>query len=372
MIAAAGSAPGRTTGRLTGLRLLAGSAAPPLLAVLGAVVIGAALMLAAGHDPIAAYRAMLGGALGGRGFAGLLATLARATPIVGMGLAAAVALRGGFLNLGGEGQLVLGALASALFALRVPLPGPLLLPAALLAGALAGGAWAMLARALEVRLRVPLLIGSLLLSYPARYLASYLVNHPLRDVASGMSQTFRIPQSVELVRLTAGARLHAGALVVLALVLAAAWIVRRTGAGYELRMTGKNPRFARYGGVDVRRLGFGAMLASGAVAGLVGALEVLGTHHRFIDGALTDPLYAWTGLMAALLAGSRPLGVLAAGLFFSAVTTGGFAMERGARVPRELSQVLQALMILLIAARGSFHFSRPAAGSVSPQGAQSP
>ncbi len=335
-------------------------AMPTVLAILGAMTLGAALMLAAGHDPAAAYRAMFFGALGGRGFSGLLATLARATPIVGMGLAAAVALRGGFLNLGGEGQLVFGGLATAVVALHVPLPGPLLLPAALVAGALAGAAWAMLARVLDVKFKVPLLIGTLLLNYPARYLASYVVGHPLRDIASGMPQTPRIPESVELVRLVAGARLHAGALVVLALVLAAAWVLRRTATGYELRMTGKNPRFARVGGVDVRRLGHGAVLLSGAIAGGVGALEVLGTHHRFIDGALTDPLYAWTGLMAALLAGSSPLGVLAAGLFFSAVHTGGFAMERGTRVPRELSQVLQALMILGIAARGSLRFSRGA------------
>ncbi len=344
------------------LKSLAGRAQPTLAAILGAMAIGALLMLATGHDPIAAYQAMLGGALGGRGFSGLLATLARATPIAGMGLAAAVALRGGFLNLGGEGQLVLGGLAAATVALYAPLPGLLLLPASVLAGALAGGAWALLARALETRLGVPLLIGTLLLNYPARYLASYVVTHPLRDVASGMSQTFRVPESVELARLAPGARLHAGALVVLALVLAAAWIVRRTRAGYELRMTGENPRFARYGGIDVRRLGLGAMLASGAIGGLVGALEVLGTHHRFIDGALTDPLYAWTGLMAALLAGSSPLGVLAAGLFFAGVVTGGFGMERGARVPRELSRVLQALMILLIAARGALHFGRSDVG----------
>ncbi len=337
-------------------RALAEHALPTVLSILGAMTIGAGLMLAAGQDPIAAYRAMIDGALGGRGFSGLLATLARATPIVGMGLAAAVALRGGFLNLGGEGQLVFGGLAAALVGLHAPVPGPLLLPAAMLAGALAGSAWALLARLLDVRFGVPLLIGTLLLNYPARYLASYLVNHPLRDVASGMSQTHRLPEATELARLATGARLHVGALIVLALVLAAAFIIQRTWAGYELRMTGKNPSFASYGGIDVKRLGLGAMLMSGAIAGLVGALEVLGTHRRFIDGALTDPLYAWTGLMAALLAVSSPLGVLAAGLFFSAVTTGGFGMERGAQVPRELSQVLQALIILLIAARGGLRF----------------
>ena len=330
----------------------------PLLAILGAFSAGALLMLLTGHDPLSAYREMFEGALGGRRFANLMATLARATPIVGMGLAAAVALRGGYLNLGGEGQLVLGGLAAALVALYTPLPTVLLLPLVLLSGALAGAAWALLATVLEKRFHVPLLIGTLLLSYPARFLASYLVNYPFRDVASGMSQSFRIPESLELPRLVAGSRLHSGSLIVLMLVLAAAWTMRRTRAGYALRMTGLNPRFARYGGIDTRRLGFGAMAASGGIAGLVGALEVLGTHQRFIDGALTDPLYAWTGLMAALLAGSGPLGVLAAGLFFTGVHTGGFGMERGAGVPREISQVLQALMILLIATRTTRLFRR--------------
>ncbi|MEM7355991.1 MAG: ABC transporter permease, partial [Acidobacteriota bacterium] len=322
--------------------------APAFVAIASALAAGALLMLATGHDPIAAYRAMVDGALGGRGFANLLATLARAVPIVGMGLAAAIALRGGFLNLGGEGQLVLGGVAAALVALYAPLPAILLLPATLLGGALAGSAWAYLATVLERRFHVALLIGTLLLNYPARYLASYLASHPLRDVASGMAQTFRVPAAIELPQM-AGGRLHAGAFLILALVLASHWILRRTRVGYELRMTGLNPRFARYGGVDTRRLGRRAMLTSGAIAGLVGSLEVLGTHHRFIDGALTGPLYAWTGLMAALLAGSSPLGVLAAGLFFAGVHTGGFGMERGADVPRELSRVLQALMILLIA-----------------------
>ena len=340
------------------LERLATSLGPPLIAALIAMAAGGLLMLATGHDPIAAYRALVEGALGGRGGANLMATLARATPIVGLGLAAAVALRGGFLNLGGEGQLVLGALAAALVALHTPLPPVLLLPACLAGGALAGAAWALLATVFERRFGVSLLIGTLLLNYPARYLASYLANHPFRDVASGMTQTFRVPEELELPTLTAGGRLHAGALLILFLVLATDWIIRRTRVGYELRMTGLNPRFARYGGIATARLGWQVMLASGAIAGLVGALEVLGTHHRFIDGALTAPLYAWTGLMAALLAASSPLGALAAGLFLAGVHTGGFGMERGAHVPRELSRVLQALMILVIATSGGRWFRR--------------
>lgn len=322
------------------------------LAFLGALVLGAVVMLLTGHNPLEAYAALLEGALGGRGGANLMATLARATPTVGMGLATAVALRGGFLNLGGEGQLVLGGLASSLVALAVPAAvGPLALPIALVAGALAGGLYAVFAMFLEARYRVPILISTLLLNYPARYFASYVVTHPWRDVASGMSQTALVPEAARL-PLLPGGRLHVGSVLIVVLVLLAAWILRRTRAGYELRMTGLNADFARYGGVDVGRLGYGVMWTSGALAGLVGAIEVLGVHHRFIDSALTSPLYAWTGLMAALLAGSAPLGVLVAGFLFSGLQTGGFGMERRAGVPRELAQVIQALVVLLVAAGG--------------------
>jgi len=337
----------------------------PLLAIFGALVLGGVLLLLTGHDPIAAYGALLQGALGGRGGANLLATLQRATPIVGMGLATAVALRAGFLNLGGEGQLVLGGLAAALTVLELPLDGPLLLPVGLLAGAAAGGLYAWLAYALEARFTVPLLISTLLLNYPARYLASYAAAHPWRDVASGMSQTALVPEAARLPALAPGSRLHLGSVLILALVLAAAWVLHRTRIGYELRMTGLAAGFARYGGVDVGRLGARVMLASGGLAGLVGAIEVLAVHHRFIDGALTRPLYAWTGLMTALLAGSAPLGVLAAGLLFSGIQTGGFGMERGAGVPRELSRVIQALAILLVAAAGRLRLAATASATAT-------
>ncbi len=329
----------------------------PLLAIGAALAVGALFILASGHDPLSAYGALLTGALGGRGFGNLSATLARAAPIVGMGLATAIAFRAGFFNLGGEGQLVLGGLAGAAVALALPGGGAATAVVSMLAAMLAGGLWAAAAALFELRFRVPLLVSTLLMNYPARLLASYLVNHQLRDPDSGLPETERIAAGVELARLGGASRLHLGVGIVLVLALGAAFVIRRTRVGYRIRMAGLNARFARAGGVDLARLGYGVMFASGAVAGLVGALQVLGVHHRFIDGSLTQPLWAWTGLMVALLAGSRPLGVLAAGLFFAAVQTGGFGMERATEVPRELSRVLQALIILFIAARERFRLA---------------
>lgn len=336
-----------------GGRALLGTLQAPLLAILGAVLIGAIIMLITGHNPLQAYWAMLEGAVVGQNLA---ATISRAAPIVGMGLTAAVAFRAGFFNLGGEGQLVLGGLAAALVAIYLPLPGPLLLLLAFLAAAGVAGLYAWLAAYFQFRFNVPLLISTLLLNYPARFFASYLVTHPFRDVPSGMPQTYMVPPSVQLLPLSQDDRLHAGLFITLGLVLLAAFVINRTVVGYEMRMAGLNANFVRYGGVDLRRLGYRVMFASGAIAGIVGAIEVLGVYERYIDDALTSPLYTWVGLMAALLSGSNPLGVLVAGLFFSAVQTGGFALERATEVPRELSRVLQALIILLVAARQRFHF----------------
>lgn len=330
----------------------------PLIAIGGAMLIGAVLMLLAGHNPFEAYWAMLLGAVAGPNLANLASTLARAAPIVGMGIAAAIAFRAGFANLGGEGQMVLGALTAALVGLYVPLPPLLLIPLVLAAAMGVGGLWALIPAWAQFRVGVPLLISTLLLNYPASYFASYMVSHVVRDVPSGMTQTYMLPDDVHLMKLAPGTQLHVGVFITLGVVLLAWFVIGRTVVGYRLRMLGLNAQFARYGGVNMNRLGYGVMFTSGAVAGLVGAIEVLGVNYRFIDGALVSPQYAWVGLMSALLVNSSPLGVLLAGLFFSAVQTGGFGMERATEVPRELARVLQALIILLIAAQSSFNFGR--------------
>lgn len=199
----------------------------PFFAILGAMVIGAVIMLFSGHDPLEAYWAMVRGAFAGRHFSNLYATLGRATPIVGMGLTAAIAFRAGCINLGGEGQLVLGGLTSAFVAIYAPLPGWLLIPASMLAAALVAGVYAWFAAFCQVHFNAPLLLISLLLNYPATLFASYCVTHPFRDVASGMAQTFKIPSAAYLPRVP-GTRLHLGMFITFSLVLLLAFILKRS------------------------------------------------------------------------------------------------------------------------------------------------
>jgi ABC-type uncharacterized transport system permease subunit len=319
---------------------------PILLAIAIGIVTGGLLILVFGGDPVAAYTQLVLGALSPDA---LPDTLDWAVPLVGMTIAAAIPLRGGMVNLGGDGQLVVGGLVAALAAVYVPAPGPVMQVLAPILAMAAAGLYAVLAAWGEIRHGVPMLISSLLLSYPAMGAASYLVSFPLRDTSSGLPQTRIVPEGVRLP--TFDGRLSVGILAVAAVVVAFVWVDRRTAAGYELRMRGLNPRFAAYGGVRLRSQAVGAMFASGAVAGLVGALIVLGSQFRFTDGALLSPNYTWSGLMAALLAGGEPLGAAAAGLFFAALQTGGFAMQRETAVPRVLAMVLQAVIILVLAVR---------------------
>jgi ABC-type uncharacterized transport system permease subunit len=319
---------------------------PVAIAILFAALAGGALVLVSGHDPLQAYAEIVKGSLSRDS---LPDTLNWATPLVGMTLAAALPLRGGMVNLGGDGQLVIGGLIGALLPLVLPGPGALVSIVALGAAALGAGLYAMLAAWGEMRHGIPMLISSLLLSYPAVGVTSYLARFPFRDVATGLPQTPMISEAARLY--TLNGPLNAGSLLIVAIAAAAIFVDRRTVVGYELRMRGKNLRFAGYGGVRLDRQAMRTMFASGAIAGLVGAVVVLGSQFRFIDDALLSPSYTWSGLMAALLVGGEPAGAILSALFFSALQTGGFAMQRETSVPRVLTLVLQAIVILFLAMR---------------------
>ena len=301
---------------------------PALLAILAGLVLGAVVMAMTGNNPLYAYYEILRGAFEGPS---LFDTLAWAVPLTGMTIVAALPLRGGMLNLGGDGQVVLGGLGAAMVALYLPAPGPVRLVASLLAAMLIAGSYAAFAAWGQVRWRVPDAISTLLLNYPAVGVASYLVRFPLRDVSTGMPETLAVNPSARLPGI-GDTDLTSGIFLMAAVVAIVILVDRRTTAGFELRLRGLNTRFVGYGGVDLDRQAAVAMSAAGAIAGLVGAIVVVGMQYRFIDMALTIPNYTWTGLMAALLAGGEPVGAVAAALFFSVLQIGGMGMERATSI----------------------------------------
>ena len=319
-----------------------------LLSIVVAVVLGGLVVLSTGANPISVYQEIVRGALLGRG---LDETLSRSVPLIGMGLAAAIALRAGLINLGGDGQMLVGGLAAALVALYVPAPGAVRAVLALMAAICAGGLYAWIAAVLQLGLAIPFLITSLLLSYIARGVTSYLVRYPLRDPSTGMPETYRVASAARLPNSIFDLPISVGMLIMAAVAIAVIVNDKHGVNGFEWRMTGLNPRFAGYSGTNLQRQTQRVAFLSGALAGLVGALLILGQQYRFTDGALLAPGYTWSGLMAAVLAMASPIATVVTAAFFAALQVGGFSMERALGLPAVLTWVLQALIILCLAAR---------------------
>lgn len=317
----------------------------PMFIALGlALLIGAVLMLISASNPLEAYAAIIGGAFGPAGWSTMVAT---AIPIVGCALAVSIPFRAGLINLGGEGQLVAGGISAVVVATILPdMPSPLALVLAVAAGAAVGALVGLLPAIMETKLGVPLLISSLLLSYPLVALASFLVRFPLLDQGTGLPQTPAMPEAY---RMPVFGEVTGALFVMLAVIAVAVIVDRMMPAGFEIRLTGKNRNFTQYTGVAITSMTHRVMAAGGASAGLVGALIVTAFPFRFIDGALIAPGFVWTGLLAAMLARGNPIGVVIAAVFFTALEVGGAAMERETLVPRELSSILQATVIILLA-----------------------
>jgi simple sugar transport system permease protein len=308
------------------------------------------LLWLADADFFNSIRAFFKGAFGGRKFAYLLVTISRAALITGMAIAALIAFRAGLFNIGGEGQLVVGGLASAFIAVNLPFGGATGIFLVLLSGMIAAGLWAVIAGVMKLWLGVPILVGTLLLNYPARYIASYFVSHPLRDISSGMPQTHLIEKSLWL-PLIPGTRLDIGFIFILFVFCLMLIYCYRTVAGYEAKMTGLSIDFANASGLKTKKISLKTLALSGSIAGVVGAIAVLGLHHRFTDGMLVQPLYAWTGIVAALMVSLIPWAVLPAGFFFAAIHSGAAGMERTADVPKEIAVIIQGMIILFVASK---------------------
>lgn len=317
----------------------------PMLIALGiALAIGAALMLISGNNPLQAYGQIIVGSLGPNGWA---TTLALAIPVVGCALAVSVPLRAGLINLGGEGQLVGGGITAVLVGTYfADLPAPLSLILAIGAAAVVGAVIGFVPAIMENKLGVPLLISSLLLSYPIVAITSFLVRFVLLDQGTGLPQTETLPAAFHMPQFGK----ITGALFVLIVIIAVVIVIDRVmPAGFEIRLTGLNRNFTGYSGVAVSRMTLWVMAAGGLIAGVTGALIVTAFPFRFVDGALITPAYVWTGLLAAMLARANPIGAVVAAVFFSALQVGGAAMERETFVPRELSSILQAAIIIVLA-----------------------
>lgn len=331
---------------------------PVTVALVVAFGLGGIVIALTGGAPLIAFSEMITGGFTGNG---LRNTLGRSIPIVGMALAFSLAFRAGILNLGGEGQMLTGALAGTMTAITVPGPGPVVVPLAMLVGAAVGAAWGFLPAIGQTHLQVPLLITSLLLNYVARSITSYLVRFPFGEPGAAFARTVPVPETARIPKtdLLGSGGISISLLFVLALVVFLAVVYRRSVFGYETEMLGLSGPFARYGGVDARRHTLIIMSLAGAIGGLVGSHLVIGETYRYIDAdMIAQTGFAWTGLMVALLAFNRPIPILVAGVFFAGLQIGGFAMERETDVSWQLAQVIQALVIVAVVSRFALRWGR--------------
>lgn len=296
-----------------------------------------------------ALRALFAGAFGSW-YAFGSGTLVRATPLILAGLAVAIAFRAGVFNIGAEGQFVVGAAAATTAALTMhALPAVVLIPALLIAGAIAGGSWAYIAAVLRTRFHVLEVISTIMLNFVATYLVSYLVRGPLQEPTHIYPQTVTIVAAAQLPRFGPTTRLHLGFPIAVIACIAGWWMLRYTASGFRLIVAGANPRAAHSAGlIDVNRTTTRAFLLSGALAGLAGAIEVSGVTYALYENI--SPGYGFTAIAVALLARLNPLAVIGTGIVFGALETGATAMQRDAGVPSVVVSVVEATIILALVA----------------------
>jgi general nucleoside transport system permease protein len=314
-----------------------------VLGILVALLIGAAMMLAQGYDPLATYAALFQFSL--FGISPLATTFKNAVPLVLTGLSASVAFASGAVNLGQPGQLLIGALFATLAGLYLHLPPLLMVPLLLLLSMLGGALWAGIAALLRRLFNMREFISTLMLNMIADYFTAWVIAYPLADRTAFSPMTPPIEKTAWLPDL---GEFNFSVLIML-LAVAVIWFVfNRWKAGYEWRISGQNSLFARLGGCNIDKNFVAVMLLTGALAGLAGGLVVMAGPHRFLKGLGAN--YAWDGIMVAIVAGSDLFATLLYGLFFSAIQTGALGMELITDVPSEISQVLQAVLVLVIVA----------------------
>ncbi|MFW5719237.1 MAG: ABC transporter permease [Halanaerobium sp.] len=333
-----------------------------LLSIIIALIFGAFFVLLTEESPATAYQALYIGAFGN--FRNILNTLWRSTPLILTGLAFALPFRGGLINIGAEGQFLMGGFAAGVTGYYfTSLPTFIHLPLAVLAGVLAGALWAGLSGWLKAKMEVNEVISTIMLNYIAIALT---INYGINKLrTSSRMATPQIMDSAKLLRFKEmsdsafwsklpfvelfadpSIRLHFNFVLTLIVAVILWYVLFKTSIGYEFRAVGLNPDAAEYGGINAEKTILYTMLIGGAVAGLGGAGEALGTHLSFIQGM--DAGYGFTGIAVGLIGQTHPIGVIFGGLLFGALNQGGLEMQF-AGVPSEIVNIIQALVIFFIA-----------------------
>lgn len=315
-----------------------------------ALFLGSIILLIAGVNPLVAYYAMIIRPISN--IYGLSEAVVRAIPLMMVGIGISIAFRSKMINIGAEGQIQLGAIAAGAAALALPgLPKVILIPVVILVGFTAGGIWGGIAGWMKAKLSVNEVLSTVMLNYIAFQIYLYLIRGPLIDPSelawgTGVPQTARMPDSSLFQRLIQGQRIHSGIFIAIIIAFLVYFLLWRTTFGFRLRAVGEESKAANYAGVKVDKYLVLAMILSGGLAGIAGSIEVIGVHHRVLEGLSAN--YGFSGIVVALFGRLHPLGVIPASFFFGLLLIGAEMMQRAVNIPSALVISIQGLVILAV------------------------
>ncbi len=333
------------------VRSLAGLTVP-IGAVLAALVVGALMLWALDASPIEGYKALFSGAFGGADE--LADTAIKSMPLLLVGVGICIAFRAGVINIGGEGQIVAGAILSTTVALALPdLPRALLVPLVLIAGAVGGAIWGAIPGALKAYANVNEILSTIMMNIVAAQFLSFLLQDLLiEEGAIRIQQTERLSANSHLPLLPGGTRLHIGVLIAIGVAVLGYLLLFRSAPGVRLRAVGHNPHASRYAGMPVQRSIVQALALSGACAGIAGAVLVFGSEsHRLIGegGAAAFTQNAgFNGIVAALFGGLHPLATVPASFLFGGLLKGGIDLQQAVQVPGALVVALNGIVVVFV------------------------
>lgn len=321
----------------------------PVTAILLGIVVSSLLIALTGVSPLKAFGVLVSGAFGVSGKVWpLWITLGQATPLILTGLAATYAFRVGIFCIAQEGQYVFGAIMAAWLGVSLDWPPILLIPFVMLMSMCIGGLYGLIPAVLKVKLGVNEIISSIMLNNISTLALEYLVAFPLRADAGQKAQSAVLPRSIWLPQFINGSRWGVSFVIAITIIIISYYYIWKTPKGYELRMVGQAPQFARYGGLKSDNVVLRTMFISGGIAGLAGCLEVLGNYHRIMTGFSSG--LGFDGLSVAMLGGSHPVGVVIVAILLAGIRQGAqLGLQINLKIPRELGGVLIALVILFIA-----------------------
>jgi len=326
----------------------------PILATLAAFLVGAVMLLLLKVNPIEAYKAMWEGAFGSQN--AIAETLVKATPLLLVGLGICISFRGDVINIGGEGQMIVGAILGTLVGITlVEWSGWIVIPVALLVGFAGGAIWGGIPGVLKAYFNVNEILSTVMMNAIAVQLMNFLLRGPMIDpaqaaLASKIPQTARLIDAFHLPRWIP-TRLHLGALIAVVLAVLVYILLWRTSWGYRIRAVGQNPDASKYAGIKVKNYVVLALVLSGAFAGLAGAMQVYGVNFRMItDGSASGftGSAGFNGIVAALFGQLHPIGTIPAAILFGALLVGANKMQRVVQVPSALITALNGLVVVFV------------------------